>query len=204
MDQNSRKQPYHHGGLYEALVAAGSEILAEGDLEKFTLRECARRAGVSHAAPRNHFSSIDVLKSEIGARGFDQLVRELGAAADAAPSQSPEARLVAMGQAYVSFARHSPAVYLMMFRDSRELEATPHYCRAADASWAQINAAVAAVVGPEHQDAQPYAAHAWALVHGFASLIIDGRLSPSLHTDAVITASLVAMARSLRDQPAVT
>ena len=65
------KRRYHHGGLSEALVQAGIDILTEGGIGQFTLRECARRVGVSHAAPKNHFSTVDHLKSEIGARGFE-------------------------------------------------------------------------------------------------------------------------------------
>ena len=67
-------KPYHHGDLYETLVNAGTELLKDKGLEHFTLRECARRAGVSHAAPKNHFASVEDLLCEIAARGFEQFV----------------------------------------------------------------------------------------------------------------------------------
>ena len=54
----SKTQPYHHGQLREALVASGRTLLAERGIRGFTLRECARRAGVSHAAPAHHFASL--------------------------------------------------------------------------------------------------------------------------------------------------
>lgn len=196
MERKTSKRPYHHGSLHEALVTAGMTILREGDLEKFTLRECARRAGVSHAAPKNHFTSLDDLKAEICARGFEQLISEQEVAA--APHASAEARLIAMGHAYVRFACANPAIYMMMFRDLHAFAKTAHYREASEASWAQIRAAVAAVLGPGRQpEAELRAAHAWALVHGFASLVIDGRLPPGLETDAVIAEALLSFARSL-------
>lgn len=192
------KKPYHHGGLREALVQAGIDILTEGGLSSFTLRECARRAGVSHAAPKNHFPTIEHLKAEIGARGFEQMQRELAAAADAAPSPSAEGRLVAMGAAYVRFATANPAAYQMMFRDQDSFERTPHYSAAAEAAWMQLEEAVTDVIGPGRDDVEARAAHAFALVHGFASLIIDKRLPPGVETDEVIAQSLASLPAALR------
>ena len=57
-------KPYHHGELREALVSAGRKLMEERGLRGFTLRECARRAAVSHAAPAHHFASIDDLLAE--------------------------------------------------------------------------------------------------------------------------------------------
>ena len=64
---------YHHGELREALVAAGRKLLEEKGLRGFTLRECARRAQVSHAAPAHHFASLDDLLAEIATRGYHEL-----------------------------------------------------------------------------------------------------------------------------------
>ena len=60
-------KPYHHGELREALVSAGRKLLEEKGVRGFTLRECARRASVSHAAPAHHFASIDDLLADIAA-----------------------------------------------------------------------------------------------------------------------------------------
>jgi len=65
---------YHHGELKEALVTAGRKLLEEKGLRGFTLRECARRAQVSHAAPAHHFKSMDDLLAEIAARGYQDIV----------------------------------------------------------------------------------------------------------------------------------
>ena len=192
------KRRYHHGGLSEALVQAGIDILTEGGIGQFTLRECARRVGVSHAAPKNHFSTVDHLKSEIGARGFEQMVCELAVAADAAAGQSADSSFIAMGIAYVRFATANPAAYQMMFRDQQGFACTPRFLEAAEAAWDQLEEAVAAVIGLDRPDVEARAAHAFALVHGFASLIIDGRLPPDLATDQVIAQSLESLPDALR------
>ena len=69
----SKAQPYHHGQLREALATSGRVLLEEKGIRGFTLRECARRAGVSHAAPAYHFASIDDLLAELATRGFQEL-----------------------------------------------------------------------------------------------------------------------------------
>ena len=193
-----KQKPYHHGDLYETLVKAGTELLTEEGPEKFTLRECARRAGVSHAAPKNHFASVEDLLSEIAARGFDQFVAALDREADSDLSQSPADRLIAMGRAYVAFARANPAVYLMMFRHAQAFAKSEHLQRASHAAWMQLETAVAAVLGPGRDDVAPRAAHVWALVHGIASLIIDRRLHPSIDTEIVIAHSLASLPAAIR------
>src|SRR5216684_2369087 len=72
---------YHHGELREALISAGRKLLEEKGLRGFTLRECARRASVSHAAPAHHFASIDDLLAEIATRGYHELTGSMAFAA---------------------------------------------------------------------------------------------------------------------------
>ncbi len=88
---------YHHGDLREALITAGRSLLEEKGLTGFTLRECARRAEVSHAAPAHHFKSVDDLLAEIATQGFGQLMETMAAEArrakpdPAAPKATPKA-----------------------------------------------------------------------------------------------------------------
>lgn len=198
MARKAKPKPYHHGDLYETLVKAGTDLLIEQGLQNFTLRECARRAGVSHAAPKNHFASVEDLLCEIAARGFDTFVADLDAEADAGATQTPDERLIAMGRAYVAFARANPAIYHLMFRESQSFTKTEHLRQAATAAWTQLEAAVAAVIGSGRNDAKPRAAHVWALVHGIASLIIDRRLPPPIDADLVIEQSLSSLPAAIR------
>ena len=66
----SKPRGYHHGDLREALVTAGRKLVEEKGIRGFTLRECARRAEVSHAAPAHHFASMGDLLAELVCRGF--------------------------------------------------------------------------------------------------------------------------------------
>lgn len=193
-----KQKSYHHGNLYETLVKAGTSLLKDEGLPNFTLRETARRAGVSHAAPKNHFASVEDLLCEIAARGFEQFVAELDREADIILSQSADERLIAMGRAYVAFARANTEVYHLMFRQSQAFAKSEHLQKAARAAWDQLETAVKAVIGPERTDAKERSAHVWALVHGIASLIIDRRLPPPVDSTAVIDQSLSTLPAAIR------
>lgn len=199
MPARKRPKTYHHGDLREALVAAAVELLEEKGLSGFTLRQCARRAGVSHAAPAHHFATAADLLAEIAARGYERFVAALGKAADQADA-SPLARLDAMGRAYVAFALANPAVYGLMFRLGAGSLKSPHLKTASMAAWQQLCDGVAAVLGPQRQDEVAAKASAvWALVHGTATLMLDRKLPPgtaeSMDPVAAILPSLSGLLR---------
>jgi AcrR family transcriptional regulator len=104
---------YHHGDLRVALLASAAELLDEGGPEAVSLRECARRAGVSHAAPYRHFATKEALLLALAEEGFDGLA----AAGDEAMRRvrDPRERLDAYGVAYVHFALEHPARFRLMF-----------------------------------------------------------------------------------------
>ena len=106
---------YHHGDLPNALRTAGVELIAERGLGGFSLREVARRAGVSHTAPAHHFGDVKGLLTSIAAEGFDELHLALEEAM-ATGGDDPVERLVAIGRAYVDFARSNPGHGEVMFR----------------------------------------------------------------------------------------
>ena len=191
-------KPYHHGDLRESLVAAGTSLIEDDGVEAFTLRECARRAGVSHAAPKNHFDTAEDLLAEIAARGFERFVMTLDAAANGEAGQSPDRRLMAMGRAYVAFARAHPGVYGLMFRRPRHVVSSPRLNEAGGAAWLQLDQAVRAVIGSEAADSAVKSAQVWATVHGIASLLIDGRLHPSIDPVAVIEDSVASLPSAIR------
>ena len=104
---------YHHGDLRRALVQAALELAAENKDWNFSLREVARRAGVSHNAPYNHFPHKRDLLDAAAAAGHDLLRSELTAAV--AKIADPRAALSKMSSAYVSFGIKNPALYRLMF-----------------------------------------------------------------------------------------
>lgn len=190
---------YHHGDLRAALLAAAERILERNGLAGLTLRAAARETGVSHAAPKNHFDDLAGLLSDLAAVGFDRLAETMRAAVrDAA---TPGARMKAMGSAYVAFARRHPALFVLMFRGERLDMRRPGLRNSATAAMQMLVGAVGERRGEPvdttltlEQAAQ--VAGAWSLVHGFALLLIDGRLQPlvaRLPAGADVEALLAAM-----------
>ena len=105
---------YHHGDLPNALRRAAVEVIEERGLGAFSLREVARRAGVSHTAPAHHFGDMRGLLTSVAAEGFGALYEVTSRAAEGV--DDPVERLVALGEAYVSLARSNRAHCEVMFR----------------------------------------------------------------------------------------
>ncbi|MEX2536527.1 MAG: TetR/AcrR family transcriptional regulator [Trueperaceae bacterium] len=173
---------YHHGNLRQALIDAGLDILEERGVDGVTLREAARRAGVSHAAPYHHFSDKANLIESIAVHGFEGFARALQRAWESTSGNALE-RLQSTGIAYVAFALGRPALFRLMNR--QELR-TPRLAsdnepgpveQAAHASYqilvdGIIECQAAGLIA--RGDPNPYALTAWSLVHGLAVLGMDG------------------------------
>jgi AcrR family transcriptional regulator len=107
-------RPYHHGHLRDTLLAEAERTLREQGVEQLSLRDLARQAGVSHAAPRRHFADRQALLDSLAGAGFARLADEVAAAVeDAGPDF--RARLRATGAAYVRFATEETALMELMF-----------------------------------------------------------------------------------------
>jgi AcrR family transcriptional regulator len=171
-----KAQPYHHGQLREALATSGRVLLEEKGIRGFTLRECARRAGVSHAAPAYHFASIDDLLAELATRGFQELGAAMTAEAGRAEGGAT-GRLVAQGVGYMAFAAGNPALFQLMFsREANRLD-TPALAEAAGAVRQLQAAAVEAVIPHASGEIkQRMVDFAGASIHGFISLLLDGQI----------------------------
>ncbi len=109
------KAGYHHGSLKQSLLAAGDLVLMEKGFKGFTLRECARRAGVSHAAPKHHFGDVTGFLSVLAAIGFDRLTEAL--IAGIARAKDLDGEFLATTRAYSKFAEDYPEHFRIMFRD---------------------------------------------------------------------------------------
>ncbi len=173
-------KPYHHGALREALLEAAEQILERDGIGGLTLRAAARDAGASHAAPKNHFGDLAGLLSELAARGFGRFTDSLLAAAEGQPTA--QARLNAIGRAYVEFAIANPGLFQLMFRGERLDSKRPALRQEQDRSLQMLrNAVAAAHPAPPSALGEPgsgaaYTVRAWAMAHGFAMLLLDGRL----------------------------
>lgn len=168
---------YHHGNLRETLLESAIRLIAEVGPAAFTLREVARRAGVSHNAPYRHFHDKDDLLAAVATEGYNELTAAMTAAA--AKETNPRDQLKQAGLAYVSFALRRPEHFTVMF------EAPPSKQQRPDAEEARKRA-FATLLGLVEQcqnkkqlppgNTLDFALLAWTWVHGIAKLAITGRL----------------------------
>ena len=108
-----QERPYHHGDLRHAIVQAALEILRETQSLEFSLRELARRAGVSHNAPYKHFADKRELLAAVSAAGFEMLAKRM--TSEIAGLGRPREQLFAMLRAYIDHGVGNPALYSLMF-----------------------------------------------------------------------------------------
>lgn len=171
--------PYHHGALRDALIQATEAVLAERGADGFSLREVARRAGVSPAAPAHHFGDAAGLLTAVATLGFEALAAALEAG-DARGGDDARAALREQGLAYVQFARGHPGRFKLMFRPG-QLHADARFEQHATAAFEVLARGVrraSGVVDAAHMREPDWHAVAalWSLVHGYAHLAIAGKL----------------------------
>ncbi|UUU33364.1 TetR/AcrR family transcriptional regulator [Streptomyces sp. CA-210063] len=161
-------RPYHHGDLRRAILHAALDVIAAEGPSALSLRDLARRAGVSHAAPAHHFKDRTGLLTAIAAEGHALLAATLAEAGD----------LREAGGRYVRFAREHPAHFQVMFRPELLREDDLELTTARALSREQLRTAVT-TARPENPDTDPRLAGiaAWSLSHGFATLLLSGNLA---------------------------
>jgi AcrR family transcriptional regulator len=188
---------YHHGDLQDALIAATEEILAIEGAEGFTLREAARRAGVSPGAPAHHFGNASGLLTEVAIRGYNDLAHALKKAAS--QDASPKQRLHAQGVAYVRFALRHPGRFRLMFSNSRLLSDDERLGIAAKSAYLELKSVVAGVVGTAPKEVETVAIGAWSAVHGFATLALEGKFGKAApgKGQAAVTALLAQVLENI-------
>jgi AcrR family transcriptional regulator len=173
--------PYHHGDLRRALIETALAIVTEEGVWNFTLREVARRAGVSHAAAYNHFEDKSALLAEVAALGFQSLEQALESAASGHPRSARQA-FAGIGAAYVRFGVEHPAHYRLMM--GPELADRARYPALQAASESAFRVLLTGVLERAQASGQvrrgrvhDQALAAWSLVHGLTTHLIDERVS---------------------------
>jgi AcrR family transcriptional regulator len=172
------KRPYHHANLHATLLDAAVALIAETGPQGFTLREVARRAGVSHNAPYRHFASKDELLRAVATEGFERLTHAMEKAMK--PARTPLQRLELCGCGYVEFALRYPHHLTVMFElpapirgEVTRIDAIGH---------SAFDVLLGCVVDAQKSgnlpagDPMPLAWMAWSLVHGIARLTTGGSL----------------------------
>ncbi|MCC6876530.1 MAG: TetR/AcrR family transcriptional regulator [Sandaracinaceae bacterium] len=167
---------YHHGQLHRAMIDAALELVREGGPKGLTLRAAARRAGVSVAAPYRHFADKEALLAAVALEGFTELVARLEKIAS--EIDEPVERLKRLGIAYVRFATDDPARYRVMFGDEiPDRKAHPELEEMARRSFGYLAKAVADghARGLLEGGERAVTLLSWSVVHGLASLLLDGQ-----------------------------
>jgi AcrR family transcriptional regulator len=186
-DMTGEKHPYHHGDLRAALLTAGEAVLSETGIEGFSLRRVARDVGVSHSAPAHHFGDTQGLLAALATEGFQRFLGAMQARQAACASDNPAELLIASGLGYVDFALAAPALFKLMFGSDRVDFCAPALGTASEAAFDHLARDIARLRGVSpYEDAAAMAdvMASWSMVHGFASLLLSGRMHPVQEMDA--------------------
>ena len=182
-----RRDTYHHGDLKAVILAEAATLVAERGADGISLRELARAAGVSHAAPAHHFTDRRGLFTALAAEGWRMLATAL---TDARPD------FVNAATAYVRFALEHPGHYAVMFDSSLVNPDNPELIAAQNAAGEELARGVGTLTDPRAKaDPEGAALAAWSLVHGFSMLW----LNKAIDTDGDPMADIERIAQMLFD-----
>ena len=167
--------------LRQKVLDASLALIGEGGLDRLSMREVARKAGVSHQAPYHYFGDREAILASLAGEGFSRLGQSLARAAAQAGSE-PAKAVEAMGRAYVEFALGNPAYFQAMFRaDAVPLDRYADARKREDEAFGKLVDGIAqAFANRPVEVRQAIAVACWAMVHGLATLILEGSLARKL------------------------
>ena len=161
--------------LRQRILDTSRALLESDGVAGLSMREVARRAGVTHQAPYHHFGDRESILAELVSRGFEDLARRLAEANDILARAGQRDTLIASCAAYVGFAIEQPGVFRIMFRpDMCDPARFPAARAAGERAHAELHRLVRLIHGDAASDT--LASVYWAHVHGLACLIVDGPL----------------------------
>jgi AcrR family transcriptional regulator len=172
------RDAYHHGDLRSALIEAGMHALSTHSTDALSLRALAREVGVSATAVYRHFPDKDALLAALALTGFDQLAAAQQAASRAASGQGALAAFSASGAAYVRFAIINPELFRLMWKAAPRGDQLHLPIDEAHPAMANLRRTVEDVAPPgsSEDDKRATALRCWGLVHGLATLSLDGQI----------------------------
>lgn len=165
----------------QKVLKASLALIEEGGLDRLSMREAARKAGVSHQTPYYYFGDREAILAAIAGEGFSKLGQSLMRAAAQAGSE-PTKAVEAMGRAYIDFALRHPAHFQAMFRaDTVPLERYPEARKREDEAFGKLLEGIDKAFSKQPAEVRRTIAIAcWAMVHGLATLILEGSLARKL------------------------
>jgi AcrR family transcriptional regulator len=167
--------------LRQKVLEASLALIEEGGLDRLSMREVARKAGVSHQAPYHYFGDRESILAALAGDGFSKLEEALVRAASQAGS-NPTSAVEAIGRAYVEFALRNPAYFQAMFRaDAVPLDHYPEARKREDEAFGKLVEGIGQAFAAQPAEVkQAIAVASWAMVHGLATLILEGSLARKL------------------------
>ncbi len=210
----AEERPYHHGDLRRAMVDAALEILGETQSLELSLRELARRAGVSHNAPYKHFADKRELLAAVSAAGFETLTKRM--VHEMARLSDPREQLFAMLRAYVDHGVENPALYSLMFggylggpdRSRPAIELAEAEKTKALLAGVIIAGGLGHAISDTSRNERKIAGAilaCWSLVHGLTLLLVDGLVGPKKKSaalaDRLVQGMLEGLAAELPSLP---
>ncbi|CAB5713351.1 Uncharacterized HTH-type transcriptional regulator yvdT [Delftia tsuruhatensis] len=171
------RDTYHHGQLREALVCAAVQLVAERGVEQLSVREAAKRAGVSPGAPFRHFANRTALLTAVAEQATTQLRQRVEAALESAVHEAPLTRFGAIGQAYLDWARDYPE-HFQVVSDRRliDYESSASLRTDNDAIRTHMQSLLGEALGSRSDTGLAQLA-ARALVYGLARMAVDGHMA---------------------------
>lgn len=162
------------------ILNASLQLMNEGGLGALSMREVARRAGVSHQAPYHYFQDREAILAELAGEGFDQLYDYMISAVGLARDRTAKSR--AMGEAYIRFALNHPELFRLMFRNEMcDLSRYPEAKAKAEKCF-NVPVEILGVSGTLDDKANPDLVPviaSWSIAHGLATLLLEGKLRDS-------------------------
>ncbi len=205
-DRLQEPRPYHHGDLRRVIVEAALDLLSETQTLDFSLRELARRAGVSHNAPYKHFADKRGLLAAVSAAGFDMLTKRM--AREITEIRDPQRRLFAMMSAYINHGVENPELYSLMFGgylsgpdDGRPaIERTAAEETKALIASAIIDGALGRPIPDTARNERKISGAilaCWSLLHGLTLLVADGLVGPPEKANQLCESLMQGMLKGL-------
>jgi len=161
------RKPYHHGALKESAIEEGTRLLQENGVSKFSLREVARRLGVTPTALYHHFPDKEDLLAELARGGLGQFQEMLAAALQGA---KPGDGLAAMGLAYIRFFAERPYYMDLLFRPATKQDES---VRDIWTNTFQLVETNLLALGMSETEAPLFGIWLWSGVHGLAGMLRD-------------------------------
>lgn len=196
------KTAYHHGELRQALIDAARRLVGERGADGFSLADACRLAGVSTAAPYRHFADKQAIVDEVVAQGFRDMTDRSRAAVAPFPPGAPE-RIQAVGQVYFDFAVQEPALFRLMFSQSHRVTGEDIVTISGTGCFGFVVQEVVdyCTLNRVEGDARLIAVQLWTMVHGAASLTIDGdyaKVAPDIDVAEVMAVGVERLLFSRR------